>query len=311
MSILILGSSGRLGRHLVEYFINENYFVYAHYFKNEINFNSKNVKNITFDINKPDNINLNYLKDIKYVINCIGELNNKSKIYETNSKSLLFFLQKIKKINSNNNISWIQISSIGVYGNSKEIKIDEKTKCYPNNDYEKSKYQFENILKLESSDKSLKYVILRPSIIYGPNIRNNVLNGLLKIAKCHFFIIPKNKHHSCPFIDVREVCEIVLQIIKKNLVYNETFNISKNYKIEDVKYAIEKKINKKIYVFYLNNFFIIIFFYIIRFFSSKMKDSVLSFFLSTKKYSNSKITNLLNYKSNYDLIEFIKKVTIK
>jgi nucleoside-diphosphate-sugar epimerase len=311
MQVLVLGSSGRLGKQLVQYFIKENFFVYAHYFKNKINFNSKNVKSIVFDINKPDNISLSYLTNIKYIINCIGELNNQSKIYETNSNSVLLFLQKIKTLNSNNIISWIQISSIGVYGRTKEIKINEETKCYPENDYEKSKYQFENFLKSESEDKSLKYIILRPSIIYGPNIKNNVLNGLIRIANLNFFIIPKNKNHLCPFIDVREVCEIVLQTIKKNKVSNETFNISKNYKIEDIKNAIEKKINKKIYVFRLNDYFITIVFYIIGFFSSKMKENVLNFFLSKKKYSNSKIINLLNYKSNYDLIEFIKKKKVR
>ena len=215
MQVLVLGSSGRLGRNLVQHFIDENFFVYAHYFKNKINFNSKNVKSISFDITNPDNISLNYFKDIKYIINCIGELNNQSKIYETNSNSVLLFLQKIKKLNCNNIISWIQISSIGVYGDTKEIQINEETKCYPNNDYEKSKYQFENFLKSESVDKSFKYIILRPSIIYGPNINNNVLNGLVRIANLNFFIIPKNKNHLCPFIDVRELCEIVLQIIKK------------------------------------------------------------------------------------------------
>ena len=35
-------------------------------------------------------------KNIKYIINCIGELNNKSKIYNTNSKSLLLFIKKLK-----------------------------------------------------------------------------------------------------------------------------------------------------------------------------------------------------------------------
>ena len=79
----------------------------------------------------------------------------------------------------------------------------------------------------------------------------------------------------------------------------------------DIKYAIEEKINKKIYVLTANDYFIIIFFYIIRFFSSKMKESVLNFFLSNKKYSNLKITSFLNYKSNYDLIEFIKKSKVK
>ena len=260
MQVLVLGSSGRLGKHLVKYLIKENFFVYAHYFKNKVNFNSKNVKTIKFDINDIDDINLQYLKNIKYIINCIGELNNKSKIYNTNSKSLLLFIKKLKKINSTNIKTWIQISSIGVYGDTNEIKIDETSKCKPNNDYEKSKYQFENMLKSECSDKLLKYFILRPSIIYGPNIRNNVINGLIRIAKLHFFLIPKNKNHSCPFIDVRDVCEAVVQIIKEKIIHNEIFNLSKNYKIQDIKYAIEKKINKKIYVFRLNNFFIIIFF---------------------------------------------------
>ena len=97
MQVLVLGSSGRLGKHLVKYLIKENFFVYAHYFKNKVNFNSKNVKTIKFDINDIDDINLQYLKNIKYIINCIGELNNKSKIYNTNSKSLLLFIKKIKK----------------------------------------------------------------------------------------------------------------------------------------------------------------------------------------------------------------------
>ncbi len=46
------------------------------------------------------------------------------------------------------------------------------------------------------------------------------------------------------------------------------------------------------------------------FFSSKIKNSVLNFYLSNKQYSNSKIVSLLNHKSNYDLIKFIKSTKI-
>jgi len=307
MKILVLGSSGRLGRQIMQYFIKENFFVFAHYFKNKINYNSKNIKSIKFDINKIDSADLDYLNDVKYIINCIGETKNQTLINKTNSKSLVIFLQKIKKLNFNNIFSWIQISSIGVYGNSKAFEINEESKCFPSNEYENSKYQFEKILKEESLDKSFNYVILRPSIIYGPNIRNNVLDGLFQIAKLNFFIIPKNINHLCPFIDVRVISEIVLQIIKRNNVFNETFNISNNYKIEEIKDAIEEVIKKKLYVFRLNDNLIIFFFKIFSIFLSKKIGNALNFFLSKKKYSNSKIVKFFKYKNNYDLIEFIKK----
>ena len=61
----------------------------------------------------------------------------------------------------------IHCSSIDVFGRTKENLINEKTPCMPLSDYERIKFNLEDILK-KNVFNTLDYGILRPSQVVGP-----------------------------------------------------------------------------------------------------------------------------------------------
>jgi nucleoside-diphosphate-sugar epimerase len=73
--------------------------------------------------------------------------------------------KKIKK--------FIQCSTAVVAGRVKSDIITEQTKCHPLNEYEKIKYQIEQIL-IEKAHKQFPVTILRPTAVFGENGKNLV-----------------------------------------------------------------------------------------------------------------------------------------
>lgn len=61
----------------------------------------------------------------------------------------------------------IHCSSVGVFGITKDNLINEKTLCMPLSDYERIKFDLEDILK-KNILKTLDYGILRPTNVVGP-----------------------------------------------------------------------------------------------------------------------------------------------
>lgn len=81
-------------------------------------------------------------------------------------------------------------STVAVYGFSK-IGADENAPIKPFNDYGKTKYEAENVLKTWQSEKPEEriLVIVRPTVVFGEKNRGNVYNLLRQIASGKFMMI--------------------------------------------------------------------------------------------------------------------------
>jgi nucleoside-diphosphate-sugar epimerase len=123
------------------------------------------------------------IKGVDAVFHCAAEINDEKKMYATNvegTNKLLNFLQDSK-------VSYLcHLSSAGVTGTTSEEYITEDTACYPNNIYEKSKYESEILVRNLNLD--INICILRPTnVISSSNIGmlslpvNNRLIDKLKV----------------------------------------------------------------------------------------------------------------------------------
>ena len=71
----------------------------------------------------------------------------------------------------------IHCSTAAVAGRAKDTTVTENTQCKPLNDYEVTKYEIEKAL-MNGYDKQFELVIIRPTAIYGPGVKN-----LMKLAR--------------------------------------------------------------------------------------------------------------------------------
>ena len=125
-----------------------------------------------------------FCDQVDVMFHCAGEVIN-----ETNMEAV-HVGGTTRLINScgSNLKRWIQLSSVGAYGRIREGKITADTKCGPEGLYEVTKTKSDKLIEDAFND----YVIVRPSIVFGKNMKNKSLRQLVLMLKrrLFFFINP-------------------------------------------------------------------------------------------------------------------------
>ena len=229
----------------------------------------KNIEVIYYDSLSQKHGWANILKDCKTVIHLAGiaHLNDNNNfklqqnIFKTNYYGTLNLFKnsikyKIKK--------FIYLSSIGVNGEVSNDKFTEKSIVNPINFYAKSKLRAEDKIKNLSKKKSIKYIILRPPLIYGPNAPGN-FNYLLKLIKKFHFFPFASLNNKKSFIGIYNVISFIEICLKSRVVDNKIFLISDNETVSlpELIKKIAKLLNKKILLIKFPFFFLKLFFILI------------------------------------------------
>ena len=268
--ILITGCTGFVGSFLVDKLKNK--------FKLKLllrkkHFSSKYKNNENIDIVYLNSLSqrngwFDIFKDCKIVIHLAGvaHLNENTNvktprlILNTNYHGTINLYKnsikyKIKK--------FIYLSSIGVNGEQNDGEFNEKSISQPNNIYSKAKFLAEERIKILSKNKDIKYTIIRPPLIYGPNAPGN-FNTLIKLIKKLRFFPFGSLENKRSFIGIYNLISFIEKCLMSKVSNNKTFVISDNEAVS-LKVLI-KKISKllnirvfiiKLPVFFLNFFFII------------------------------------------------------
>ena len=204
--VLIFGGSGQIGRHLIRRLTNKNYLVTV-VTRNlhqkgtvlRLGGNPGYVEIIEANIFNEDKLN-DLFKDKDICINLVGIISenkkNKFKNIHTYFPTLLS-----KKCEEFKLKQFIHISALGV-DKAKDSK------------YANSKLEGENNI-LENFSKT---TILRPSVVYSvdDNFTTNLMTLLSLLPVFPLYYEGKTKFSP---IHVTEICEIILNVIEKNISY--------------------------------------------------------------------------------------------
>ncbi len=178
--VLITGSDGFIGSHLVEALLEEGADVRAFVFYNS--FNSwgwldtiskeklKNIEIIAGDIRDPNGVR-NALKDIDIVFHLAALIaipfsyNSPDSYVDTNIKGTLNILQAAKELNTKR----ILITSTSeVYGTARYVPIDEKHCFQAQSPYSATKIGADRLAESFYRSFNLPITIVRPFNTYGP-----------------------------------------------------------------------------------------------------------------------------------------------
>ena len=191
MKILIIGYTGFIGQFLTKKLIEKGHNIIGF----DINPASKEQKNlckcIAGDILSQDDI-LRAANGVDMIITLAAKHHDFGvtrteffKVNKTGTKILLDCSSKsqIKKI--------IFYSTVAVYGTQKE-PTTEDTLPAPDNDYGESKLAAEKLIQeWVKEDKSRCSIVIRPTVVFGPNNYANMYNLIDKIYKKKFFFVGK------------------------------------------------------------------------------------------------------------------------
>ncbi len=240
-NILLIGGSGFVGTRLIQE-INEKYNL-LNIDKNNSDFFADitvlgDVRNLEPNAEKFKNIDTIILlaaehrDDIKpsslyYDVNVSGTKNVLKAMDDAEIKNLIF------------------TSSVAIYGLNKS-NPDESHPEDPFNDYGKSKWQAEKLIKEwynnNSEDKSV--TIIRPTVIFGERNRGNVYNLLKQISTGRFFMIGSGMNKKS-MAYVGNVVALIKDQIEKNKLGFNVFNYADkpDFSMLELISVIENKMN--------------------------------------------------------------------
>lgn len=159
-------------------------------------------------------------------------------------------LNALKNVNFKG--KFFYFSTIGVYGSSNKIKVNEKNNLNPESFYTLSKQIAENQCIFFSKIYDLNINILRICSIFGPGLERQVIYKIINLilSNSKFLTFQGNKNDKREFLFVDDLIILIKKIIKSK-VRNEILNVGSNkqYKIIDLVKKLQKilKTNKKIY----------------------------------------------------------------
>ncbi len=138
---------------------------------------------------------------------------------------------------------WVQLSSVGVYGQHSGKCITEESKLDPVGIYETSKMLSDLMVVEAGKGKAFPYFILRPSIVFGVSMTNRSLFQLVeRIKRKQFFFIGK-ADAVANYIHVNNVIAALSLCATCSLDHaGNTYNLSDDCLLEDFVGNISKEI---------------------------------------------------------------------
>jgi UDP-glucose 4-epimerase len=239
--ILVVGDTGFVGAALVKELISLGYKVRFNQAKYSSLVNTAELRIKEWSA---------FLKDIDCIVNCAGKTklskNNysydKSNFYNTKILINQAILNKVKH--------FIHLSSISV----KNVKKNILTKNKLIDNYSFSKKKAEVFLTKRSFAKKIKITILRPPLIFGPEVKGNFLL-LLKWINYGLPIVEFKKNKN--FIGITNLVNCIIECIKYPRFSVGTFEVADDSKItfNELIKKIYIMMKRKYIIFPIPNFF--------------------------------------------------------
>lgn len=160
------------------------------------------------------------LEGVDVLYHCAGQLVDTASMQRLHVDAT----HKLVKAASGRIKHWVQLSSVGVYGPMSEGRVTEETPLSPIGDYEITKTESDRIVIDAANQGAFSYSILRPSNVFGADMRNQSLFGMVgMINKGLFFFIGKSGA-SANYIHVDNVVEGLIRCgimpAAKGRIYN-------------------------------------------------------------------------------------------
>ncbi len=298
--ILITGANGFLGKYLSNFLSKQNY----------------NIKKVSRTKCNDEIKDLDLKKEIDWSqilknVKCI--IHTAAKVHEyIDNKSNDDYL----KINSNATIRlaeqallcgvrrFIYISTVKVCGeiSNKYNPLNENSEAFVEDLYSKSKKNAEEKLISIAKKNIMEVVIIRPPIIYGPNVKANFLNLIIWLDRG--IPLPLDRINNLrSMIYIKNLCNFIEKCITHKNAANEIFLVSDDQDIStsDLLKIISHKLGKKNKIFFLPENILYPVFYILG------KKNIYKKLFCSLNIDISKAKKLIGWKPVIDINDGIEK----
>jgi len=160
------------------------------------------------------------LENVSYLFHCAAELNNESKMWDINVLATERLLNLIPALNI---IYLCYISSAGVIGMTEDQLVDERSKCDPQNTYEKSKWAAEELVAKGTDNCTT--VILRPTDVIDEQ-RPGALALPIRSNWCDRLIVFLKGNECAHIVHAEDVADAAIYFINSSFEKPVRFFVS-------------------------------------------------------------------------------------
>jgi nucleoside-diphosphate-sugar epimerase len=121
---------------------------------------------------------------------------------------------------------FIFISSIGVVADTSRSRLSTKSQCTPITCYARSKLAAEKSLKESCAAASMKYTIIRPPLVYGPKNPGNMAKLLKIIGTGIPMPLAALDLNLRSFVGIYNLIDLILLCLEHPAAANQTFHVS-------------------------------------------------------------------------------------
>jgi dTDP-glucose 4,6-dehydratase/UDP-glucose 4-epimerase len=225
--ILILGSEGFIGSHLVRYFLQKDYQVEGcDLFETSLKGNYPYTK-VTRLSPEWEEIFTTLQPDV--CINAAGSGNVPYSMqhplsdFEANTLDTIRLLDVIRRFHSA--CKYLHISSAAVYGNPQSLPVMEQTPLHPLSPYGWHKFMSESICREYHELYGAQVVIVRPFSVYGNGLRKQLLWDLCKKMEAQDNVtLYGTGRESRDFIHIDDLCFLIDCVLTKSEFKSDIYN---------------------------------------------------------------------------------------
>jgi nucleoside-diphosphate-sugar epimerase len=225
LKIAVTGASGFVGRRFIEY-------------------NKDRYDIVALSLREKKIIDLD-LSGVDAIVHLAGKAHQMQPVPDEVYYEVNYGLTKelAEKAKAQNIPHFIYISSTKVYGELMTEKLDEKSPCNPVDAYGKSKYQSEELLRFMSTEL-FKVAVVRPPLVYGPEVKGNMLR-LLELAAKNYPLPFGNSRNLRSMVYIDNLLELINNIIARQATGTFIAGDSQPMPTDQLISVIRKNMGKK------------------------------------------------------------------
>lgn len=140
--------------------------------------------------------------------------------------------ERLAKIASGRIGHWVQLSSVGVYGPVFSGVVTEESPVNPVGEYESTKAESDRIVENAADNGAFTCSILRPSNVFGTEMRNQSLFSMIEMIDRRLFFFIGRHGASANYIHVDNVVEGLVRCATLPQAKGKIFNLSDHRTME-------------------------------------------------------------------------------
>ncbi len=235
MRVAITGATGFIGRRLLRHHVERGDSVRAFSRRADPGEWSRGVEWFAGDLSQPSGIPREFVQGLDTLYHCAAELRDLSRAEAVNVEGTSRLLDAARGEVGR----WIQLSSAGVYGRKIDGLVDEDTAEQPQGVYETTKASSDAIVRQAAAEGAFPPpVILRPTIVFGPDMPNQSVFQLVRLIDRGLFFFAGPPGASANYVELTCVVQALAHCATDPRAAGRTYILSDSRTIESFAGAI-------------------------------------------------------------------------